>query len=60
VSTVRLIIDEKGNPHEVAIKYSIADSFSAVHHDAAVKMDENAVKAVKKFRFVPAMRTAGP
>lgn len=52
-SMVRLIIDQKGNPHDVAIKHSIADNFSALHHEAALKMDENAVKAVKKFRFVP-------
>jgi TonB family protein len=60
ISTVQLIIDEKGNPHEVTVKHSIADSFSVLHRDAGMKMDANAIKSVKKFRFAPAMVRGQP
>ena len=48
-----VIIDAKGKPQDVTIKHSIADALQPQHHDAAVQMDQNAVKAVKKFRFFP-------
>jgi TonB family protein len=60
IAVLRLIVDEKGKPQDVTIIRSIADSLPVQHREAALQMDENAVKAVKKFRFFPAKLNGHP
>ncbi|HEX6772447.1 MAG TPA: energy transducer TonB [Acidobacteriaceae bacterium] len=60
MAVVRLIVDEKGKPQQVTITHSIADNLPVQHREAALRMDENALKAVKRFRFFPAKLEGHP
>jgi periplasmic protein TonB len=50
-SVVKLVVDENGMPQSVRVTSSITERLPATQHQAGLEMDENAVKAVKKFRF---------
>jgi periplasmic protein TonB len=54
-SVVELIVDENGRPQNVRTVSSISERLPATQREAGLKLDENAVKAVKKFRFKPAL-----
>jgi protein TonB len=53
-SVVELIVDENGRPQNVRTVSSITEKLPATQREAGLKLDENAVKAVKRFRFKPA------
>jgi TonB family protein len=55
VATVRLIVDAQGNPEQVQIIKSIADTVDEKHHAAALTLDQAAIDSVKKYKFKPAM-----
>lgn len=60
VSVMQLIVDEQGRPQNVTTVKSIGTMLPHYQWDAAQKLDENAVKAVRKFRFRPAMLNDKP
>jgi hypothetical protein len=47
-------VDANGNPTDVHIFKSIADSVDQKLRATALELDENSIKAVKKYRFTPA------
>ena len=60
VATVSIIVDTEGNPRNVHIIRSIADSVDKKHQAAAVSLDQAAVDAVKQYKFKPAMQDGKP
>jgi protein TonB len=54
VATVSLIIDTEGNPTNVHISKSMADTVDQKHREAAVSLDQAAIDAVKQYKFTPA------
>jgi TonB family protein len=60
MSVVKLIVDEKGQPQNVTIIRSFADKLPAEQREVGLKFDENAIKAVKKFRFEPSTLNGKP
>jgi protein TonB len=60
VATVSLIIDTEGNPTNVHISKSMADSVDQKHREAALSLDQAAVDAVKQYKFKPAMQDGKP
>lgn len=60
VSTVRIIIDAHGNPQQVHIYKSIADTVDEQHRAAALTLDQVAVDVVKRYKFLPAMMDGNP
>ena len=55
VCVVRLIVDERGMPQRIRIVRSTAVGLTSAQLDVGVAMDESELKAVKEFRFKPAM-----
>lgn len=53
-SIVSVIVDAKGMPTRVHIVHSAATRVDKTLQPAALKMDQSAVEAVKKYRFAPA------
>jgi protein TonB len=65
IALVSLIVDPNGNPRDVHIARSVADSLDKKHRDqkylaAAEMLDQKAVDAVKQYKFTPAMRDGKP
>jgi TonB family protein len=60
VTLVNLIVDTNGRPQNVHVARSMADSVDAEHRIAALDLDKEAVKAVKKYRFAPATEGGKP
>jgi len=61
VVTIGLIIDVNGNPTKVHVVRSAAEAnLSPVDHAAALSLDQSALDAVSKYRFVPAKRNGTP
>jgi TonB family protein len=60
MSVVKLIVDEKGQPQNVTNVRSFADKLPAEQRELGLKFDENAIKAVKKFRFGPSTLNGKP
>jgi hypothetical protein len=54
------VLDEKGVPRNITVLHSLADKLPADEHAAGLKMDENAIKALKKWRFKPALLNNQP
>jgi TonB family protein len=54
MTLVSLTVDQQGNPINVHIGRSIADAVDKKHRKAALTLDENALEAVKTYRFAPA------
>jgi TonB family protein len=50
---VSLVVDTSGNPQSVHIVKSIADGVPAKLRGVALELDQNAIKAVKQYRFSP-------
>jgi TonB family protein len=59
-TVVNLIVDTKGNPVNVHVQKSIADSMDKKLHDIALSLDQAAVDAVTQYKFVPAMMRGKP
>jgi TonB family protein len=53
-SVVSLIVDAAGNPQDVRVLRSQGEGVSKKLRPTALGLDENAVKAVKEYRFEPA------
>jgi protein TonB len=60
VTTVSIVVDTQGNPVNVHIIKSIADTVDEKHRAAALMLDQAAVDAVKKYKFKPAMKNGKP
>jgi TonB family protein len=58
--TLKLVVDEKGKPRNITVVHSLADKLPAEQREAGLKMDENAIKALKKWRFKPALLNNQP
>jgi protein TonB len=53
-TTVSLIVDAEGNPQNVHVAHSLADNVDKKHQAAALSLDQAALDAVKKYKFIPA------
>jgi TonB family protein len=51
---VSLTVDAAGKPHDVRVLHSLAEGVSKKLRPIALAWDENAIKAVKEYRFEPA------
>jgi TonB family protein len=51
---VSLTVDGAGRPHDVRVLHSLAEGVSKKLRPIALSLDENAIKAVKEYRFEPA------
>jgi TonB family protein len=51
---VSLTVDAAGKPHDVHVLHSLAEGVSKKLRPIALGLDENAIKAVKEYRFEPA------
>jgi TonB family protein len=60
MSVVKLIIDEKGRPQNVSIIRSFADKLPVGQQRAGRQMDQEAIEAVKRYRFHPATLNGQP
>lgn len=58
--TVALTIDTHGNPTNVHVACSLADSVAPSLRSAALSLDQQAVDSVKKYQFTPAMFQGTP
>jgi len=57
---IQILVDVNGIPENVAVVKSIADDLPAKQQRYAAGLDENAVLAVKQFRFEPATLKGQP
>jgi TonB family protein len=57
---VSLTVDAAGKPQDVRVTRSLAEGVSKKLRPIALGMDENAVKAVKEYRFEPAQFQGKP
>jgi protein TonB len=55
-----LTVDPQGRPQDVRVLHSLAETLDKKFQAAAVDLDENAVKAVKQYRFDPALLKGKP
>ena len=55
-----LTVDANGVPQDIVVVQSIADTMSKKMKSTAEGLDENAVKAVKQYRFRPASSNGKP
>jgi TonB family protein len=60
VTLVNLIVDPSGNPQNVHVARSMADTVDKKHRKAALTLDQKAVDAVKQYRFEPALFQGKP
>lgn len=62
VAFISIIVDAQGNPVNVHITKSIADTVgnNKKKHAAALSLDQAALDAVKQYRFIPAMKDGKP
>jgi protein TonB len=60
VATVMCLINAQGNPENVHVIKSIADTVDSKHRAAALSLDQAAIDAVKKYKFKPATEDGKP
>jgi TonB family protein len=60
VSLVNLIVDAQGNPRNVHIARSMADSTPRKLRKAALSLDQQALEAVQQYQFSPATLQGKP
>jgi protein TonB len=53
VTVVSLTVDASGNPQDVRVARSMAEDVNKKFKHAAMGLDQNAVEAVKQYRFQP-------
>jgi protein TonB len=58
--TVSLIVDTEGNPKNVHVIKSIADTVGENQREAALTLDQAAIDTVKQYKFAPATRDGVP
>jgi TonB family protein len=57
---VTLIVEANGNPVDIRIKESMADTVARKYRKAALSLDEKALEAVRGYRFAPATYQGNP
>lgn len=60
ITDVSLTVDEHGNPQEVHVSRSLADSVPKKQRAEAIALDEKAAEAAKKYVFEPATFNGKP
>jgi protein TonB len=60
IVTVSIIVDTEGNPKNVHVVKSIADTVGENQREAALTLDQAAVDAVKQYKFAPATKDGVP
>jgi TonB family protein len=60
VATVMCLINAQGNPENVHVIKSIADTVDSKHRAAALTLDQAAIDTVKKYKFKPATEDGKP
>lgn len=60
IVTLSFLVDVQGNPVNVHVIKSIADTVDPYRQAAALTLDQAAVDAVKKYKFTPAMKDGKP
>ena len=55
-----LLVDTQGNPENVRVTKSIADTAAKYQREAALALDQAAIDAVKSYKFKPAMKDGKP
>jgi protein TonB len=60
IVTLSFLVDALGNPENVHVIKSIADTVDPKQRAAALSLDQAAVDAVKKYKFKPAMKDGKP
>jgi protein TonB len=58
--TVSLVVDAQGNPQNVHVVHSIADTVDSRHRAAALTLDQAAIDTVKNYKFKPATKDGKP
>jgi Gram-negative bacterial TonB protein C-terminal len=54
ITAVSLTVDAHGDPQDVYVSRSLADSVPKKRRDEAIALDQKAVEAVKRYKFAPA------
>jgi protein TonB len=57
---IALTVDAAGNPHDVRVARSLSQDVSKKYKQIALGLDDNAVAAVKQYRFQPAQFQGKP
>jgi protein TonB len=60
IATVSFILDAQGNPQNVHVVHSIADTVDSKHRAAALTLDQAAIDTVTRYKFTPAMVDGKP
>jgi len=60
VTVVQIIVDEQGNPQNVHVVHSLADTVDKKQRAAALTLDQVAIDAVKKYQFTPGKENGNP
>jgi TonB family protein len=60
ITIINLIVDTDGNPTNVHVQHSMADSADKKHRAAALSLDQAALDAVKQYKFAPATLQGKP
>jgi protein TonB len=60
IVTLSLIVDKEGNPVNVHVIKSIADTVGVSQREAALTLDQAAVDAVRQYKFSPATKNGVP
>ena len=58
--TLSLLVDAQGNPENVHVTKSVADTVAKYQRAAALTLDQAAIDAVKSYKFKPAMKDGKP
>ena len=60
ITIINLIVDTDGNPTNVHVLHSMADSADKKHRAAALSLEQAALDAVKQYKFDPATLQGKP
>ena len=60
IATLSFIVDAQGNPENVHVIKSIADTVDSKHRAAALTLDQAAIDTVKNYKFKPATKDGKP
>jgi TonB family protein len=60
IATLSFIVDAQGNPENVHVIKSIADTVDSKHRAAALTLDQVAIDTVKNYKFKPATKDGKP
>ena len=60
VTTVSLVVDVQGQPHDVKVTRSLAENVDPKYRAFAKGLDDKAVEAVRQYRFLPGLLKGKP